>query len=95
MGSEPLRDNLVLVHHTEGYLLLLAEGIQLVAGFGAVEVNFVGLFVENIAQGHGIGITFIPRHGQHPEGAAEQDVFRIPFGKLLFFAAHFSEHGNQ
>ena len=82
--------HLVLGHHTEGGLGLPAQGVQLVAAFGAVEVQLP--LVVQVAQGHGVGVPVIPGEGQHPAAALFQNSLALGLGQGLALPAHFSKH---
>ena len=90
MGGIRQRLHLILVHHTEGRLGAAPDGIQLVAGLGAVEIELsVGI---DIADGHRIGIVSIAGQGQHPMAPPLQNSGTLLLRHGLTTSAHCTKH---
>ena len=85
-----LGHHLVLVHDAEGDLGTAPEGVQLVAGLGAVKID--PLPVIDIADGQGIGIALVPGQGQHAGGAPKEHRVALRPAHGLPASPHIPKH---
>ena len=78
--------DLVLIDDAEGSAVMPADGIDLVAVRGAVEIDpALGI---GKAERYGIGIATVAKQGEHARGGLGEHAQAVVAGKLLPLAAH-------
>ena len=78
--------DLVLIDDAEGGAVMPADGIDLVAVRGAVEIDpALGI---GKAERYGIGIVAVAKQGEHARGGLGEYAQAVVAGKLLPLAAH-------
>ena len=86
-GGIKRRHHIVLGNDTEGSLGAAGDGVQLVPGRGAVEIEPAPMI--DIADGQGVRIALLPGQGQHAGRTGTENLLRLGLRQLLDFSAHF------
>src|SRR5699024_8453350 len=90
VGGVLLGVDLILADDAEGDFAVSGDGVDLVAGGGAVEVDDAVLV--DVAEGDGIGIAVVPGYGENAGGVLLENLFTRFSGKGLAAPSHFSKH---
>lgn len=77
-------DRLVAVHG-EADLVALADGVDLVSGAGAVEIDPVGLLVIEEVDRDGVGVAVVAVHGENAPSLRVQELLCRFRADLFFF----------
>ena len=81
-----------LIKYTEGDLVILFQGVYLVADLARMEIDLPVLFVVIMVDGQGVRIAVIPVYRKDTPRLIFQDLYAVLLGQLLFFSCQFSEH---